>query len=416
VPLRLHRSHRSYGSRLVDSWRFLTRPSTWISLAALGLFTTAVTWLGGGLGAALGAGATWAYLFYAFMCAARGVEMDVPDFSSVSDITTPLVRGIVSSLFIWVPAVLYLVFSRGLGDGESLGPVYTDPIFLLILGWCLFYGPIAFMVAATNTSFLTLLNPVAMVSWALKLGADYALALGAMAVCLAIDGVLGLLMGQLRETGVPVLSGLLPQTLSLVMPFLMAHQLGLLLYVRGDKVGYGMEDDYYERVMPDARPEGQVPVRSRGKVVSSPAGSPTAQPAEPVSAAPETSAPVAAAVDSLKQVADAITARDVAGAMSAYRELVSAQLSALQPEQHLFVARAAASGGDFPLAAKAFETAADVAPNAPTAPQALVLLARLCGERMGDPRRAQSVYRYIVHRYPNTDASRFAAQRLPPGA
>jgi len=45
-----------------------------------------------------------------------------------------------------------------------------------------------------------------------------------------------------------------------------------------------------------------------------------------------------------------------------------------------------------------------------------VLLARLCGERMGDPQRAQSVYRYIVHRYPNTDASKFAAQRLPPSA
>jgi TolA-binding protein len=57
-----------------------------------------------------------------------------------------------------------------------------------------------------------------------------------------------------------------------------------------------------------------------------------------------------------------------------------------------------------------------VAPNAPTAPQALVLLARLCGERMQDPTRAASVYRYIVHRYPNTDAARFAAQRLPPSA
>jgi hypothetical protein len=415
VPLKLHRSHRSYGARLVDSWRFLTRPSTLLSLVALGLFTTLVGWLGG-LGAALAAGATWAYLFYAFMCAARGVEMDVPDFSSVSDITTPLVRGIVSSLFIWVPAVLYLVLSRGLGDDESLGPVYTDPIFLLILGWCLFYGPIAFMVAATNTSFLTLLNPLAMVNWAFKLGADYMLALVAVAVCLGIDGVLGLLLGQLQATGIPVVSGLIPQTLSLVMPFMMAHLLGLLLYVRGDKVGYGMEEDYYERVLPDARPEGQVPVRSRGKVVSSPASGPTAQPAEPVSEMPAASASMEGAADALKRVAEAITARDVAGALGAYRELVSSQLSSLQPDQHLFVARAAASGGDFPLAAKAFETAADVAPDAPTAPQALVLLARLCGERMGDPQRAQSVYRYIVHRYPNTDASRFAAQRLPPGA
>ncbi|HEX8702108.1 MAG TPA: hypothetical protein VF815_24975 [Myxococcaceae bacterium] len=416
MPLKLHRSHRSYGTRLVGAWRFLTLPSTWLSLAALGLFTTVAQFLGGGLGALAAAGATWAYLFYVFMCAARGVEMEVPDFSSVSDITTPLFRGIVSSLFIWVPAVAYLVFSRGLGSDESQGPFYSDPIFLLILGWCLFYGPIAFMVAATNTSFLTLLNPVAMVSWAFKLGADYMLVLVAMAVCLGIDGGLGILLGQLQAAEVPVISRLIPQTLSLMMPFLMAHLLGLLLYVRGDQVGYGMEEDYYERVLPEARPEGQLPARTPSKAVTPAPGGRVARATEFLTEAPDASPAVAASADSLKRVADAITAKDMAGALSAYRELVSAQLSSLPAEQHLFVARAAATGGDFPLAAKAFETAADVAPNAPTAPQALVLLARLCGERMGDAQRAQSVYRYIVHRYPNTDASRFAAQRLPPSA
>ncbi len=416
MPLRLHRSHRSYAARLVDSWRFLTKPSTLLSLAALGLFTTVAAWLGGGLGGLIAMGVTWAYLFYVFMCAARGVEMEVPDFSSVSDVTTPLFRGLISSLFMWVPALLYVVFVRGWGDEESLGSVFTDPIFLLILGWCLFYGPIAFMVAATNTSFLTLLNPVGMVSWAFKLGADYFIALVAMAVCLLIDGGLGILQEQLMKMEVPVLSGVIAQTLSLAMPFMMAHLLGLLLYVRGDKVGYGMEDDYYERVLPGARPEGQPPTRSRGKVISAPASSPSASAAQPVPAAPAESAPVAAVVDALKAVAEAITARDVAGAVSAYRGLASSQLSGLKPDQHLFVGRAAASGGDFPLAAQAFETAADVAPNAPTAPQALVLLARVCAERLQDPQRAQSVYRYIVHRYPDTDASRFAAQRLPPSA
>jgi hypothetical protein len=416
VPLRLHRSQRSYASRLADSWRFLTKPSTWLSLVALALFTTVIVWFGRGLGALIASGATWAYLFYVFMCAARGVEMDVPDFSSISDITTPLVRGVVSSLFLWVPAVLYLVFVRGWGPEDSLGEVLTDPGFLLILGWCLFYGPIAFMVAATNTSFLTLLNPVAMVGWAFKLGADYFIALAAMVGCLVLDWVVGLIENPLRATEVPILSGVVPQTLSMMMPFLMAHMLGLLLYVRGDRVGYGMEEDYYEAVMPGAVPEGQVPTRIKGKVVSSPERAPVPRAVEPVAAAPVESAPMAAVVDSLRAVADAITARDVAGAVSGYRELASSQLTSLQPDQHLFVGRAAASGGDFSLAAKAFEKAADVAPNAATAPQALVLLARLCAERMQDPERAQSVYRYIVHRYPNTDASRFAAQRLAPSA
>jgi TolA-binding protein len=36
------------------------------------------------------------------------------------------------------------------------------------------------------------------------------------------------------------------------------------------------------------------------------------------------------------------------------------------------------------------------------------------GERMQEPQRAQEVYRYIVERYPDTEASRFARVRLPP--
>jgi len=51
VPLRLHRSHRSYASRLMDSWRFLAKGSTWVSIVALGVFSAAVLWIGGGLGA-----------------------------------------------------------------------------------------------------------------------------------------------------------------------------------------------------------------------------------------------------------------------------------------------------------------------------------------------------------------------------
>jgi TolA-binding protein len=128
------------------------------------------------------------------------------------------------------------------------------------------------------------------------------------------------------------------------------------------------------------------------------------------------SAPVQDPGGALRAVVEAVTARDTAGAVMAYEGLASSDRSGLAPEQHLFVGRAAASSGDFNLAAKAFESAADVAPDSPVAPQALVLLARLCDERMRNPERAQSVYRYIVHRYPDTDASRFAAKRLPPEA
>jgi TolA-binding protein len=86
---------------------------------------------------------------------------------------------------------------------------------------------------------------------------------------------------------------------------------------------------------------------------------------------------------------------------------------ALEPAHHLFVGQAAATQGDYPLAVQALETAADVAPDAPTAPRALVLLARVFGERLQETERAEGIYRYIVHRYPDTEASRFAEQRIP---
>jgi TolA-binding protein len=72
--------------------------------------------------------------------------------------------------------------------------------------------------------------------------------------------------------------------------------------------------------------------------------------------------------------------------------------------------------GDFPLSVKALESAADVAPYAPTAPRARVLLARVQGEKMGNTLRAEEIYRSILHRYPDTDAARFAHARLTSAA
>jgi hypothetical protein len=417
VALRLHRSHRSYASRWVDSVRFMLRPSTLMSLLALGAFCTFMGWVGGLIGWVLSAGATWSYFFYVFLSAARGVELDVPDFSSLSDIIRPLIRGIISSSYVWLPAVLYAVFGRGGEQDAPSTPFFLDPLFLLILGWGLFYGPIAFMVAATDTSFFHLLNPVALVGWVFKLGSDYFIALGVVGVSLGIDIGVDVLGGQLIKTGVPIVSSLIPEVLTLIVPFFMSHVLGLLLYVHGDKVGYGHDPDYYEPVLPGARPQGRLPGKAREP--SAPAVGRGVE--SRMAAVLESGGAVAASAaapavgDGLRAVADAVAARNAAGAVEAYKGLASSAFSGLAPEQHLFVGRAAASSGDFGLAAKAFETAADVAPDSPVAPQALVLLARLCAERMKDPARAQSVFRYIVHRYPNTDASKFAAQRIEPG-
>ncbi len=263
LELKVHRSQRPYVSRLGGSVRFMTRPSTLFSLGALAIFCAVMSWLGGLLGFLLQLGATWGWYFHIFLTAARGGELDAPDFTDRSDFTGPLFRALASSFFVWGPAVLYAVFFGPEDDGADSRSLFVDPVFWLILGWGLFFAPITFMVAATNSSMLHLFNPVALVGWAFKLGKDYLIALGVVGAAMIVGVGLGMLGGAVRGAGVPFVSRLIPEALGLLMPFFSAHALGVLLHVHGDKIGYGLESDYYEPALPGARPRGRLPSKVR---------------------------------------------------------------------------------------------------------------------------------------------------------
>jgi TolA-binding protein len=127
-------------------------------------------------------------------------------------------------------------------------------------------------------------------------------------------------------------------------------------------------------------------------------------------ATPEAPAPA----EQVQALARAVEKRDVSLALALYQMLDGVPPSAIAPAVHLFVGQASATEGQYELAVRALESAADVAPEDPLASRALVLLARVFGERMRDEARAQGLYQYIVDRYPDTDASRFAQTRLPP--
>jgi hypothetical protein len=421
LELKVHRSQRPYVSRLGGSVRFLVKPSTLLSLGALAIFCAVMSWLGGLLGLLLQLGATWGWYFHIFLTAARGGELDAPDFTDSSDFTGPLFRALASSFFVWGPAVLYAVFFGPDDEGGESRSLFMDPVFWLILGWGLFFAPITFMVAATNSSMLHLFNPVALVGWAFKLGKDYLIALGVVGAAMLVGVGLDMLGEAVEGVRVPFVSSVISEALSLMMPFFSAHALGVLLHVHGDKIGYGMDSDYYEPALPGARPRGRLPSKAREPSAPAVGSSAGARMAAVLATgagavAQQAEAPEQDWGGALRAVADAVAARDAAGAVQAYKGLAPSAYASVAPEQHVLVGRAAVSTGDVELAAKAFETAADVAPESPLAPQALVLLARLCAERMKDPARATSVYRYILHRYPDTDASRFAAQRLGPPA
>ena len=137
----------------------------------------------------------------------------------------------------------------------------------------------------------------------------------------------------------------------------------------------------------------------------------------PTAPAESPPAPVSRTTETLAALAQAVKGQDTSKALALYTEFREPRdLKQIDAAHHLFVGQSATAQGKYELAVKALETAADVAPDGPEASRALVLLARVYAERLKEPERAQSIYRYVVHRYPNTDASRFAQRHLSPTA
>jgi hypothetical protein len=86
----------------------------------------------------------------------------------------------------------------------------------------------------------------------------------------------------------------------------------------------------------------------------------------------------------------------------------------LTSSQHLTLAQMLAGRGDPAGAAAGLRELLLRRPDDPVASRAMVVLARLCAERLDDAAEAQRLYRAVAARFPGTDAARFAAQRLVP--
>jgi hypothetical protein len=388
-------------------------------LSVLGIFTDFSFILARLFPATLSAGVFWGSLFAIVRASARGEkDVPIPDFSEFfRDWLAPALRGFVASSVMWLPLVSYLVLSGGWDVFQQLDRLVMDPMFYLtgkfpsvpgetllrdpvawVLGLaCFAYLPMALMLAATGASVPTLLNPVTAVRGLLRFGRDYAVAMGALLVLGLVFLVVQLITSGIRSVPLPLFARWLAESLECLVPFIMAHVLGLLVYTRGDVLGYGAPSDYLTPVLPDAAPRTSLRAEDAVSPVATIAAS-----AEPP------------AEDPVRALARAVEGRDVARALALYLALNGMPRATIAPALHLFVGQASAAQGDYALAVRALEAAADVAPEDPLAPRALVLLARVLGERMRDAARAEDVYRYIVDRYPDTDASRFAQARLPP--
>ncbi|ATB46932.1 tetratricopeptide repeat protein [Corallococcus macrosporus] len=422
-PLLTPRSRVPMARRLQCAWRYVFSQSGLQVLVAVSLFLAVFRWLmelaisfSALIPLTIYGGIFWGTFFTLAQGSARGeTTLQSPDFRDYfHDAILPGLRGVVTFAIVWMPAFLYVTVLRPLLEvgtsalgawlrsQDTPGLLDVDPVlvFLLLLG--ALWLPAALLITAARQPMLTLFNVPATFRIVRRLGSDYT----RVTAVLMLLGVLHLVTHGvavvLRVLDIFLVSRVLAEAVTLVIPFTAAHVLGLLLYTRGDVLGYGVEQDYLVPVLGDAGPSREAPpIRENAPLFGAEAVATTAEARTPEH-------------DSAEALAAAVQARDVPLAMSLYATARQQPRLRVPPEHHLFVGQAAAVEGNYPLAVAALESAADVAPDDPTAPKALVLLARVLGERMHDTSRAEEVYRYVLHRYPDTAAARFASERVAP--
>jgi hypothetical protein len=427
VPILVHRSRIPLTTRLRGFWRYPFSPTGLVVLAGTSFLLAACRWLAVQtflqvkfIPTVIGLGIFWGLFFSVVRNTARGErEMDTPDYSEAyADCVVPALRGFVGSALLWLPGLLYLLYVKQWDIRKPLDTLLSTPSFyvtgglpqldwsqvvwdpvlwLIILAGCT-YVPMVLMLSATGNSAVRMLNPLMVIGAARRLGRDYTLTLGVLAGLGVAQLLMHAVAAGIRWLHVPIFSLLVSEFLTTLVPVLMAHVLGLLLYVRGDSLGYGLAADYLEPVLGKTQPRSELlPLRQVVSIAESPAAAP------------------GSISETLAALTQALEAKDVHQALTLYPELRERRfLQQVSPAHHLLVGQAAVAKGQYELAVKALESTADVAPDSPEASRALVLLARVYGERLREPERAESIYRYVIHRYPDTDASRFAQAHLPP--
>lgn len=347
-------------------------------------------------------GVFWGYLLLVIRSASQSADGDLEpaeltDF--FQDLLGPAMKGTLATAVVWGPAGAFMFLRPGGVPGALQSPLF----WLIVLAGVL-YAPMALMVAAAGGSVLQMLNPVAVVWQAVRLGRDYLMALAAMVPVAGAYVALSVLAWALRKIPFPpLLPAWLGETLTLYPPTVGAIILGQLLYVRGDAIEYGRAEDYLEPVAPGATPRGP-PFRRPG--ASAVEVAELVEPArgdEPLVAG--TGGDLGAAL------AACVQREDLDGALQLYVQVQDGERWSLPGEVHVAVGQRAAAKGDYALAVKALRQVAQNDVD-PVAPKACVILARLYGERLGDLATAEKLYRHVIARYPDTPAAQFARTKL----
>ncbi len=416
-PLKVHRSRIPFSTRVVSAPLFLLNTEGLIAVLATSVVMAVLDFAP--LGKLLGIGVLWGYVFSIVRATARGAKTtEPPDFTSVvDDIIAPAVKFLIGTTLVWLPFAVFIGFNfRKPG-------IYPAVIFFGVVTALagIVYGPIALMIAAAGGGALQMLNPVWVTGYMFKLGKDYAIAVVAVAVVTffhLIFSAIGTVIATL--TPIPLLPTIIAGVFGVYGPFVIGRILGLLLFTRGDEVGYGLAGDYWEPALPDAQPRAAPPLLQattgdairRGEEPGR-ADLPAFQSIDEVFVRPI--AETALEGSALTTVNEALERNSVEDALAAYEQATEFEVDALAPKDHLSLGQAAAARGKYQLAARALQAASGGPATDPDVPRALVILGRLYAERLGDPEGAQEAFTRVARQFPGTKAAEFARSRLGGG-
>lgn len=471
VPLTRHRVDEApYLARLPAALIWPATKDAIFSLVGVTLFVFVFS-IPGGFGARIASLGLYATSYAIIRMTASNQNEFFVETSGWFDLIWPVFKSGLIYLLLAIAAGVYLVyFKRGTGP---LSYVF-DPVLIVLALTAFILGPMTTLMAACHASLWHMLNPALVIGYITKIGADYFISLAALLVVGIAGGVLGLGSKLINVLPIPFIGTLVGALIDVYFAFVSARMLGLLLYVRGDRVGYGPQSDYETPLLGNVAPRGKLPDKAgRGVDPSVPEAvvpglgpatvgmvaaaigvahgieaAPVVEAAAPRSYAPiefdesssgplellqpgevsaqrsEAARPAVRELDAsalpsasemfAQTVKESAARGDWPTALDAWKASPDKAAMGLDAEHLTGLGRTAASQGDNALAREVLELAIVGDPTSLARARAKVFLAKLLQERLGDPAAAQTLFREVIAQAPGTDAAAFAQKMLQP--
>jgi hypothetical protein len=266
VPLTRHRAEEApFVARLPAALIWPATKDALFSVAGVTLFVFVFS-IPGGIGARIAALGLYATSYAIIRMTAANQDEFFVETSGWFDLIWPVFKSGLIYLLLMIAAAVYLVYFK---KGTGVLSYVFDPVLIALALAAFVLGPMTTLMAACHAPLSHMLNPALVIGYIAKLGADYFIALAALLVVGIAGGVIGLGSKVINVLPVPFLGTFVGALIDVYFAFVSARILGLLLFVRGDRVGYGPTSDYETPLLGKAVPRGKAPDKAARAVDTS---------------------------------------------------------------------------------------------------------------------------------------------------